>query len=91
MRKGVIRIPEGDLVTVEDCYEELPLGGIKTDRNGRKREVKVPLVSCNGKHTVCRDIGSTTKRMYWDDYPVEKIVCSEFEMKIYLRRKRACA
>ena len=90
--KRVIRIPKEDFVTVEDCYEQLPLGGIKIDKDGRKREVKVPLVSCNGKHVVCRDIGSTTKRMCWDDYPVEKITFSEFEIKIYLRRKKkACA
>lgn len=90
--KRVIRIPKEDFVTVEDCYEQLPLGGIKIDKDERKREVKVPLVSCNGKHVVCRDIGSTTKRMCWDDYPVEKITFSEFEIKIYLRRKKkACA
>ena len=29
--------------------------------------------------------------MCWDDYPVEKITFSEFEMKIYLRRlKKVC-
>ena len=91
MAKGVIRIPEKDLVTVEDCYEELPLGGVKTDRDGRKREYKVLLVSCSGKHVVCRDIGLKTARMCWDDYPVEKIVFSEFEIRIYLRRKKVCA
>ena len=87
----MIRIPKEDFVTVEDCYEQLPLGGIKIDKDGRKREVKVPLMSCSGKHVVCRDIGLTTARMCWDDYPVEKIVFSEFEIRIYLRRKKACA
>ena len=87
----VIRIPKEDFVTVENCYEQLPLGGIKIDKDGRQREVKVPLMSCSGKHVLCRDIGMTTRRMLWDDYPVDKIIITRFEIKIYLRRNKACA
>lgn len=91
MTKAVIRIPENEFLTVEAVYEQLPIEMVVTDRNGRKREVKVSLVSGNGKHVICRDIGMTTRRMLWDDYPVDKIIITRFEIKIYLRRKKACA
>ena len=88
---GMLRVPEGLLVTVEECFEALPIASLGTDRDGRKREIKTPLLSCSGKHVVCRDIGATYGRMYWDDFPVEKVVFTRFEMKIYLRRlKKVC-
>ena len=88
---AVLNVPKGLHVTVEECFEALPFASLGTDRDGRKREIKTPLLSCSGKHVVCRDIGATCGRRCWDDFPVEKVVFSRFEMKIYLRRmKKTC-
>ena len=88
---AVLNVPKGLHVTVEECFEALPFASLGTDRDGRKQEIKTTLLSCSGKHVVCRDIGATYGRMYWDDFPVEKVVFTRFEVKIYLRRlKKVC-
>lgn len=86
--KQVIRIPEDKWVSVAEIYYNLPVEKIKPDRNGRKRPQRTRLVSHNGRHTICRDIGLTLGEPYWDVLPVEKVICSEFENKIYLRGKK---
>jgi hypothetical protein len=45
-------------------------------------------MSHNGRHTICRDIGLLIWEQYWETLPVEKVICSEFENKIYLRGKK---
>lgn len=86
--KQVIRIPEDKWVSVAEIYYKLPVEKIKPDRNGRKRPQRTRLVSHNGRHTICRDIGLTFGEPYWDMLLVEKVICSEFENKIYLRKKK---
>ena len=93
MRKAVIRIPEDEFLTVEDAYEQFaPVTCMRRDRNGRKRVIRVPLVSQNGRHVICRDIGDAKFGMWWDGCPVDKVIISDFEVKIFMRRaKKSCA
>ena len=86
--KQVIRIPEDEMVSVETAYEQLPIERIKVDRNGRRRQERTKLMSCSGRHVICRDIGYTRLDMCWDPKPVDKIVITDFERRIYLRRHR---
>lgn len=90
--KRVIRIPEDEHFSVEYAFGKYaPVTSIRRDRNGRKQLIRVPLVSQNGRHVICRDIGDAKFDMYWDYYPVDKIVISDFEVRIHLRRmKKAC-
>ena len=87
MNKTIIRYPVDEMVSVDKVYyDHLPIETIKTDRNGRKRPVRTRLVSHNGRHTICRDIGLAVRKPYWGRLPVEKVICTEFENTIYLRK-----
>ena len=89
--KYVIRVEEDSVITVSEMYEQLPLGTLTSDRNGRTLEIKIPLVSHNGKHTISRNIGNDPESMYYDELPVSKVVVSEFEWKIFLRKQKKAA
>ena len=61
---------------------------ITEDENGRKHEIKTPLVSHNGRHVIKKDIGHDYGTMYYDDLPVSKVIVSEFEYRIFLRKRK---
>ena len=75
-------------ITVDEIYDQLPIGSITEDENGRKHEIKIPLVSHNGKHVIERNINHDVGQRYYDDLPVSKVSISEFEWKIFLKKRR---
>ena len=81
-----VTIAEDSNVTVSEIFDQIPVGTIKEDRNGRKREIKTPLVSHNGRHVIKKNIGHDCGTMYYDDLPVSKVIVSEFECRIFLRK-----
>ena len=89
--KFVIRVEEDSVITVDEVYERMPIGSIKEDRNGRKREIKIPLVTHNGRHVIERNINHDYGSMYYDELPVSKVIVSEFEWKIFLRKQKKAA
>lgn len=83
-----ITIAEDSEMTVSEIFDQLPAGTITEDRNGRKHKIKTPLVSHNGRHVIKKDIGHDYGSMYYDDLPVSKVIVSEFEWKIFLKKRR---
>lgn len=81
-----ITVQEDADMTVSEMFYQLPVGTIKKDKNGRIHEIKIPLVSHNGRHVIKKDIGHDCGRMCYDDLPVSKVIVSEFEYKIFLRK-----
>lgn len=86
MNKTIIRYPVDEIVSVDQAYYDLPMEKILPDRNGRKRPQRTQLVSHNGRHTICRDIGLVLGNPYWGRLPVEKVICTDFVNTIYLRK-----
>lgn len=84
--KAVFRIPKDEIYTVNQAYYDMPLDNIIEDENGRKHVIRIPLVSQNGKHVICRDLDNAKDKMYFDDLPVDKIVLSDYERRIHLRK-----
>ena len=82
----VINVTEDTDISVNEMFEMLPVGSIATDGNGRKHEIKIPLVSHNGRHVIKKNIGHDYGSMYYDNLPVSKVIVSEFEWKIFLRK-----
>ena len=83
-----ITIAEDSEVTVSEIFDQLPAGTVTEDRNGRKHKIKTPLVSHNGRHVIKKDIGHDYGSMYYDDLPVSKVIVSEFEYRIFLRKRK---
>ena len=83
-----ITIAEDSEVTVSEIFDQLPAGTITEDRNGRKHKIKTPLVSHNGRHVIKKDIGRDYGIMYYNDLPVSKVIVSEFEYRIFLRKRK---
>ena len=81
-----ITIAEDSEVTVSEIFDQLPIRSITEDENGRKHEIKTPLVSHNGRHVIKKDIGQDYGIMYYNDLPVSKVIVSEFEYRIFLRK-----
>ena len=75
-------------ITVSEIFDQLPIGSITEDENGRKHEIKIPLVSHNGKHVIERNINHDVGQRYYDELPVSKVSISEFEWKIFLKKRR---
>ena len=75
-------------ITVSEIFNQLPIGSIKEDENGRKHEIKIPLVSHNGKHVIERNINHDVGQRYYDDLPVSKVSISEFEYRIFLKKRK---
>ena len=76
-------------ITVSEIFDYwLPIESITEDENGRKHEIKIPLVSHNGKHVIERNINHDVGQRYYDDLPVSKVSISEFEWKIFLKKRR---
>ena len=73
-------------ITVSEIFDQIPVGTIKEDKNGRIHEIKIPLVSHNGRHVIKKNIGHDYGSMYYDDLPVSKVIVSEFEYRIFLRK-----
>lgn len=73
-------------ITVSEIFNQIPLGTLKEDKNGRIHEIKFPLVSHNGRHVIKQNIGHDCGTMYYDDLPVSKVIVSEFEYRIFLRK-----
>ena len=84
--KAVFWIPKDKIYTVNQAYYDMPLDNIIEDENGRKHVIRIPLVSQNGKHIICRDLDNAKDKMYFDDLPVDKIVLSDYERRIHLRK-----
>ena len=84
--KAVFRIPKDKIYTVNQAYYDMPLDNIIEDEDGRKHVIRIPLVSQNGKHVICRDLDNAKDKMYFDDLPVDKIVLSDYERRIHLRK-----
>ena len=84
--KAEFRIPKDKIYTVNQAYYDMPLDNIIEDENGRKHVIRIPLVSQNGKHVICRDLDNAKDKMYFDDLPVDKIVLSDYERRIHLRK-----
>ena len=84
----IIDIVGSNDITVSEIFDQLPIGSIKEDENGRKHEIKIPLVSHNGKHVIERNINHDVGQRYYDDLPVSKVSISEFEWKIFLKKRR---
>lgn len=83
-----ITIAEDIEMTVSEIFDQLPAGTITEDRNGRKHKIKTPLVSHNGRHVIKKDIGHDYGSMYYDDLPVSKVIVSEFEYRIFLKKRK---
>ena len=83
-----ITIAEDSEMTVSEIFDQLPAGTIAEDRNGRKHKIKTPLVSHNGRHVIKKDIGQDYGSMYYDDLPVSRVIVSEFEYRIFLRKRK---
>ena len=81
-----ITVQEDTDMTVSEIFNQIPLGTLKEDKNGRIHEIKFPLVSHNGRHVIKQDIGHDIGKMYYDDLPVSKVIVSEFEYRIFLRK-----
>ena len=71
-------------ITVSEIFDQLPKGSITEDENGRKHEIKIPLVS----HMIKKDIGQDYGSMYYDDLPVSRVIVSEFEYRIFLKKRK---
>lgn len=83
-----ITIAEDSEMTVSEIFDQLPIRSITEDENGRKHEIKTPLVSHNGKHVIERNINHDVGPRYYDELPVSKVSISEFEWKIFLKKRR---
>jgi len=83
-----ITIAEDSEMTVSEIFDQLPIRSITEDENGRKHEIKTPLVSHNGRHVIKKDIGRDYGIMYYNDLPVSKVIVSEFEYRIFLRKRK---
>jgi len=81
-----ITVQEDTNMTVGEMFNQIPLGTIKEDKNGRIHEIKFPLVSHNGRHVIKQNIGHDIGKMYYDDFLVSKVIVSEFEYRIFLRK-----
>ena len=75
-------------ITVSEIFNQIPIGSIKEDENGRKHEIKIPLVSHNGKHVIERNINHDVGQRYYDELPVSKVSISEFEYRIFLKKRK---
>ena len=84
----IIDIVGSNDITVSEIFDQLPIGSIKEDENGRKHEIKIPLVSHNGKHVIERNINHDVGQRYYDDLPVSKVSISEFEYRIFLKKRK---
>ena len=84
----IINIVGSNDITVSEIFDQLPIGSITEDENGRKHEIKTPLVSHNGRHVIKKDIGHDYGTMYYDDLPVSKVIVSEFEYRIFLKKRK---
>ena len=84
--KAVIRIPKDKTYTVNQAYYDIPLKNILEDEYGRKHVIRIPVVSQNGRHVICRDLDNAKDEMYFDNLPVDKIVMSDYEYRIHLRK-----
>ena len=84
----IIDIVGSNDITVNEIFDQLPIGSITEDENGRKHEIKIPLVSHNGKHVIERNINHDVGQRYYDELPVSKVSISEFEWKIFLKKRR---
>lgn len=84
----IIDIVGSNDITVSEIFDQLPIGSITEDENGRKHEIKIPLVSHNGKHVIERNINHDVGPRYYDELPVSKVSISEFEWKIFLKKRR---
>lgn len=83
-----ITIAEDSEMTVSEIFDQLPIRSITEDENGRKHEIKTPLVSHNGRHVIKKDIGQDYGIMYYNDLPVSKVIVSEFEYRIFLKKRK---
>ena len=71
-----ITIAEDSEMTVSEIFDQLPIRSITEDENGRKHEIKIPLVSHNGKHVIERNINHDVGQRYYDELPVSKVSIS---------------
>ena len=83
-----ITIAEDSEMTVSEIFDQLPIRSITEDENGRKHEIKTPLVSHNGRHVIKKDIGRDYGIMYYNDLPVSKVIVSEYEYRIFLKKRK---
>jgi hypothetical protein len=72
--------------TLEEVFDSLPVWSITTDRNGRKRLITIPVFSENGKHKLIRDYGSIKEDSLYGSWEVSKVIITDLEWKIFLRR-----
>ncbi len=87
MQKEVIRFSEEDRVDVWTAYYEyVPMTTLYKNRNGRTCYRRTPVVTHNGRHTLSKDYGNTRAFGVLDGLLVSKVVLSEEESKIYLRK-----
>lgn len=87
MTKIVRLVEPSERLTVNDAFYNLPFRSLVLDRNGRKHEVKTRVMSHSGRHIVCRDYGKMRYATPFDDMLVEKIITTDREDRIYLRRQ----
>ena len=87
MKPTVRHIEPNERVTVKDTFYDLPFRSLEFDRNGRKNEVKTRVMSHSGRHIVCQDYGKTRYANPFDNMLVEKIISTDREDRIYLRRQ----